>query len=45
MNYYTLDDIKNLLSEQVSIINVHFENKWIVIELDNGIRFKIKNWG
>lgn len=41
-SYYTINGIKEIIS--VPIHEVYSENKWITIELDNGVRIKIKNF-
>ena len=34
------------LSEELSgrIVDVHYENKWIIAVLENGIRIKFRDW-
>lgn len=39
---YTIIDIEAMSHQRITDVRV--ENKWIVIELENGLRFKIKDW-
>lgn len=40
--YYTLSDLKRVVTKRIT--GVRLENKWIVVELETGLRIKIRNW-
>jgi len=48
MNYYTVKEIEEIISPYAKVVDVHYENKWIVITLYNGkpygLRIKIQNY-
>ena len=45
MIFHTIKELEEVFSKNGHVIvSVHSENKWIAIETDNGIIWKIKNF-
>lgn len=40
----TLKDLEERMIGIRTIVSFHQENKWIVVELDNGMKIKFRNW-
>ncbi len=42
MNYHTIKEIEEVSLKK--IIGISYENKWIILTLESGLRIKIENW-